>query len=152
MRMSKYNAEGYSDSTPYEDLKNIQSHKKKHCPTESEEQITLFEWAAINESKYPELKRLHHIPNGGYRNKATAVRLMREGVKRGVPDICLPVSRHGYHGLYIELKRLTGRLTDSQTEWLNDLKKQGYFAVVAYGFAEAKGFIERYLGDKPWVT
>lgn len=38
------------------------------------------------------------------RDKATAVALKRQGVKAGVPDICLPVARNGYHGLHIELK------------------------------------------------
>lgn len=51
-----------------------------------------------------ELALLHHIPNGGARSKATAGRLKAEGVKAGIPDICLPVPKNGYGALYIELK------------------------------------------------
>lgn len=75
-------------------------------PTEAQEQITLFSWAAVQ--AIPELALLYHIPNGGSRHKAEAARLRAEGVRSGVPDLCLPVPRGGCHGLYIELKRLRG--------------------------------------------
>ena len=95
-------------------------------PTEAQEQITLMNWAALQSGKYPELKLLYHVPNGGSRNKAEAGRLRAEGVKAGVPDLCLPVPRGGYHGLYIELKRQRGgRASDNQVEWLDALSKQG---------------------------
>ena len=71
---------------------------------ESGHQEALFEWAAYHMDCMPELEYMHHIPNGGKRDKRTAVALKRQGVKAGVPDICLPVARNGYHGLYIELK------------------------------------------------
>jgi len=71
---------------------------------ESDHQIALFQWVSYQLKRYPELELLYHIPNGGYRYKTTARRLKAEGVKAGVPDICLPVPRGGYHGLYIEMK------------------------------------------------
>ena len=43
--------------------------------SEDTEQINVASWAAWNERQYPELKWLHHIPNGGSRNKAEAVKL-----------------------------------------------------------------------------
>ena len=88
-------------------------------PTESAEQIGLFRWAEFQAGAYPELHRLFHIPNGGHRHKATAGRLRAEGVKSGVPDICLPVPRGPYHGLYIEMKRMRGNDTsETQDDWL----------------------------------
>lgn len=62
-------------------------------PTESVEQISLFRWANYSRGRYPELALLHHIPNGGTRSKSEAGRFRAEGVKAGVPDICLPVAR-----------------------------------------------------------
>ena len=38
---------------------------KKQVPTESEEQQTLFRWAAMQSGKYPELALMFHIPNEG---------------------------------------------------------------------------------------
>ncbi|MCL2071595.1 MAG: VRR-NUC domain-containing protein [Oscillospiraceae bacterium] len=107
----------------------------------------MFQWAAWNKSKYPELSLLHAIPNGGYRPITTAARLKAEGVRAGVPDICLPVARQGYNGLYIELKAPKGRVQANQREWLQDLSEQGYKAVVAYGFEEARTVIEDYLRE-----
>ena len=115
-------------------------------PTEAGEQIALFEWAAHAAGKHPELALMYAIPNGGSRHKAEAANLKRQGVKSGVPDICLPVARGASHGLYIELKRQKGgRLSPEQTDWLVALGEQGYKAVVANGFDEARRTIERYL-------
>ena len=114
--------------------------------TENQEQALLFEWAAYNALKYPELKLLFAIPNGGYRPPKTAAILKATGVKAGVPDICLPVARGGYHGLYIELKRLNGGyLSSAQAIWLNNLAKQGYRAVCCKGFEAARDELLTYL-------
>ena len=120
--------------------------KTINCPTEEQEQAAIFQWAALMQGQYPELRLLHHIPNGGQRNKATAARLKAQGVKPGVPDIFLPVSRRGYHGLYIELKRKKGgQLSEHQKEWLDALFKEGYLAVRCDGADEAIGIIADYL-------
>ena len=112
---------------------------------ESVEQICLFKWAAYYENQYPELKLMHHIPNGGSRNKREAANLKKQGVKAGVPDICLPVARGGYHGLYIEMKAGKNKPSENQKEWMAMLNFQGYLAVVCYGWEEASKVIERYL-------
>jgi hypothetical protein len=115
-------------------------------PTEAEEQITLFSWAEIQSGKYPELNLLYHVPNGGSRHKAEAGRLRAEGVKAGVPDLCLPVARGEYHGLYIELKRQRGGKASSfQTEWLSALSAQGYKAALCCGWQQAAEVIIEYL-------
>ena len=122
--------------------------------TESGEQKLLFEWAALAERGHPELKLLHAIPNGGWRHAKTAAGLKAEGVKAGVPDLCLPVPRGGYHGLYIELKSAKGRLGKRQKEWLEMLGRNGYLAVACYGFEDARGLILSYLHGSmsPWQT
>ena len=117
-------------------------------PTESQEQIWLFEWAELLSTQYPELSLLHHIPNGGLRAKVTAVRLKAEGVKPGVPDLFLPVARKGYHGLYIEMKAIKGKLSMNQLTWIEALKKQGYHVMTCYGFNEAANVISDYMGIK----
>lgn len=74
------------------------------------------------------------------------VLLPAEGVKAGVPDLCLPVARGQYHGLYIELKRQRGgRTSDHQSEWLDALSAQGYKAALCYGWEQAAGTIIEYL-------
>lgn len=105
--------------------------------SEESHQVTVFEWAKYMEGQYPELKRMHHIPNGGYRSKAEAGRFKAMGVKPGVPDICLPAPRRGFHGLYIEMKAEGGRVSEKQAEWLTDLSAEGYACCVCYNADEA---------------
>lgn len=115
---------------------------------ESQEQCALIEWAEIQSRTYPELKLLHHIPNGGKRNIATAARLKKEGVKAGVPDLCLPVPKGKWHGLYIEMKAPKGTVSESQKWWIEALRKQGYCAVVRYGWEAAKDTIICYMLER----
>ena len=116
-------------------------------PTESEEQQSLFRWAAYESGAHPELALLYHIPNEGKRSQIAGAKLRAEGLKRGVPDICLPVPRGKWHGLYIELKRLRGgRVSDDQQRWLDALNERGYFATVCRGWQQAAAEIQNYLG------
>jgi hypothetical protein len=120
-----------------------------YVPTESEEQQALFRWAAYEQLRTPELKALYHIPNGGKRSATEAKRFKAEGVKAGVPDICLPVARQGYNGLYIELKRTIGGKTSAyQREWIELLTREGYKAVVCCGWQEAEREIISYVQTK----
>ncbi len=112
---------------------------------ESGQQEALFSWAAYQLVRMPELEYLHHVPNGGKRDKTTAVALKRQGVKAGVPDIVLPAVRGIYHGLYIELKAGKNTTTENQRRWLEYLRQQGYFTAVCYGWQPAAELIENYL-------
>lgn len=115
-------------------------------PHESVEQQALFAWARLYTGKYPELNWMYHVPNEGKRSYSTGRRMRAEGLKSGVPDICLPVARGGYHGLYIELKRRKGgRVSDNQEMWLGALRDAGYMAIVCKGWEEASDKILRYL-------
>ena len=122
--------------------------KNKLQQHESKIQQALFEWAAYNTGKYPELRLLFHIVNEGKRNAVSGYHLKQQGMKKGLPDLCLPVARGQYHGLYIELKSESGRLQETQKQWIDDLNKQGYKAVVCFGFDEAVAAITDYLSMK----
>lgn len=117
--------------------------------SESIEQQCLFRWAAYEWCNHKELELMYHIPNGGKRNITTAKRLKAEGVKPGVPDIHLPVARGGYHGLYIELKKqIGGKTTENQENWIEALRKQGYYVLVCKGWKEASDAILKYLKEE----
>lgn len=112
---------------------------------ESGNQEALFSWAEFNIDRMPELEFMHHVPNGGKRDRMTAISLKRQGVKAGVPDIFLPASRGGCHGLYIELKAGKNATTEKQKKWLNYLSDQGYYTAVCYGWRSAANLITTYL-------
>ena len=115
--------------------------------SESGHQAALFCFAAS--SGIPELKWLFHIPNGGSRHIAEASKLKAMGVKRGVPDIFLPVRTINFIGMWIELKKpIKGIVSGEQDEWLDYLSKQGYATRVAFGWEEARDALLEYLGRK----
>lgn len=113
---------------------------------EHHEQCALVQWAGLRAGRCPELSLLYAIPNGGERNIVVARKLKAEGVKPGVPDLCLPVAGSGYHGLYVEMKKAKGgRVGENQRWWLEKLNAQGYLATVCNGFDEGQAVIEAYL-------
>lgn len=148
--------------------------------SEHAHQSALFCWAALeinNKQIYPNcnavragLSLMFAIPNGGMRSKATAAMLRAEGVKSGVPDICLPfpvymkkpdhtgiatISDDGRtmkHGLFIEMKKPTykthknGGCSDDQLDWHKGLRLNGYRVEVCYTWTEARDVILNYLG------
>ena len=110
-------------------------------------QMDLIKWSQQPgvRKAYPCLKLLYHIPNERICDPREGKRLKLMGVKRGVPDLCLPVPNKGYAGLYIELKSDSGKLSDEQNWWLCELTNRGYKAVVCYGFDSAVNTLLKYL-------
>jgi len=121
-------------------------------PTEYEEQKELVAWF---DGQYRQYKaRLFCIPNGthlagGARQRTQqATRLKLQGQRNGVPDLFLPIPASGYHGLFIEMKRIKGATISQQQErWHEWLNGAGYKAVFCYGAEQAKEVITCYLSD-----
>lgn len=127
-------------------------------------QAAVFCWSAMSVGKYPQLKWLYSIPNGGSRHIIEATKLVGTGTRSGVPDICLPCPsgmRHiqnfndgHYHGLYIEMKKedkrnvKDGGCSKDQLEYLNYLESAGYFVAVCYTWIEARDILINYLEGK----
>jgi hypothetical protein len=95
------------------------------------------------------------VPNGEKRevkvNKKTGAkycpagkRLKKEGQRRGVPDLIMPIVRK-YPGLYIEMKTESGTVSAEQKSWIAFLKSQGYRVEVCWFEKEAIAVIENYL-------
>lgn len=107
--------------------------------------------------RIPALTRLHAIANGGKRDKITAGKLKAEGVKRGVPDIFLPVpilmpnAAIRYCGLYVEMKRpktsdqRAGSTSDDQDGWIGYLRSVGYAVSVCFTWDQAAKEIQSYI-------
>ena len=115
---------------------------------ESQIQQTFIQWCNLHTNKYPELKFIHHSPNGGKRNVKEAARFKREGVKAGFPDLILPVKRGYFSGLFIEIKTEKGRLTKSQKEWKLFLQEQMYRWELCRSLDECIYMVKKYL-EKP---
>lgn len=110
---------------------------------EHELQAACVKWFSL---QYPQLDRmLFAIPNGGHRDIRTAARLKAEGVKRGIPDLFLSVSRAGYHGLYIEMKYGDNKLTEDQEAFFKQASDLGYCCMDCYSVDEFIDLITEYL-------
>lgn len=120
--------------------------------SEDTEQIAVIQWSQYNVNHHPELKWLHHVPNGGSRNKLEAIKLKQMGVKAGVSDLCLPYPKGIYCGLYIEMKYGDGRQQPSQKEFLKDMAEAGHFVATCYSAEEAISVITRYLSLDSWFV
>lgn len=119
-------------------------------PTESKIQQRIIKWWAMEaaQRKIPE-SLLMAFPLQGQRSKANGSRMKAEGMRAGTPDMFLAVPMGKYHGLWIELKRPTGRIAPSQKTMLAELDAQGYAAYASYGFDAAVKLITGYLaGDE----
>lgn len=125
----------------------MKNTRKIFHPSEAQEQAALFDWAAqcVKYQIHPELKMMYAVPNGGRRDNIEAAHLKQQGVKAGVPDICLAVPCGKYHGLYIEMKVGDNKPTEKQNEWLANLSYYGYAVKVCYSYSAAKIAIEKYL-------
>jgi hypothetical protein len=114
-------------------------------PSENEEQRRLIQWF---KAAHPNTL-FYAVPNGGRRDLVTAAKLKATGVKPGVPDLVVPVPKNGYHGLYIELKRVKGgQLSQYQNDWITKLKANGYKAEVCAGADAAMAVINAYLQER----
>jgi hypothetical protein len=97
---------------------------------------------------------MYAIPNGTklygtLRERAIqAAKLKAEGMKPGVPDLCLPVSRGPYGALYIEHKSEHGTVKSQQNEWHTALTVYGNRVTVSRSFEESRQAIVEYLSLK----
>lgn len=122
-------------------------------------------WADFKRDQVPVLSRMFAIKNAGHGDAVRGAMSKAEGVKAGVPDICLPVRKLFTHpeepdgqtvvqasALYIELKRLksqrgaAGSTSQVQDDWREYLTQAGYAVEVCHGWEAARDAILKYLG------
>jgi len=118
--------------------------------SEYSEQVSVFLWAAMYESMYPDLWLMSGSIMGGTKIPFKILaKWKKSGMKKGKPDIQLPVARGGYIGLWIELKQAGGRDPSSdQVEYLTKLAKAGHYACCCKGSEAAIQTIKRYVNGK----
>ena len=106
-------------------------------------QCACVKWFAY---QHPELQGLlFAVPNGSYRNKATAGKLKAEGVVPGVADLILLVPRNQYHGLCIEMKTEKGRQSPEQKAWQEKADANGYRYIIIRSLELFINSVENYL-------
>ena len=152
--------------TPYEYMMQAlaRARKKGSAPRmdngdlEHEIQCECVKWFR---ARYPQYRTLlFAVPNGGFRNKATAGKMKAEGVVAGVSDLILLVPNSAYHGLCIEMKwekvecdeKGRRHVTRSyqheeQRAWQQAVELQGYNYVVCRSLDDFVVCVENHLRD-----
>lgn len=118
--------------------------------TEDTEQMQIINYCNSMSAYVPDYAMIYHIPNEGKRKNGA--KLKRIGLRKGIPDLCLPVSKMGFNGLYIELKKdASKKASKEQKEWLFKLEQQGYATSLCFGANEAINLITAYM-DSDYET
>lgn len=122
--------------------------QKDFVANEYQECRTYWEWSQLN----PLIKNhlVHHV-NEGKRSIVTGHRLKIIGMSKGLPDYQLFIPNLKYHGLLIEMKskcQKGKKQKKEQTEWIDRLIINGYFATFAFGADEAIKITTDYLQNK----
>jgi hypothetical protein len=80
-----------------------------------------------------------HVPNGGGRTQVEGAILKSMGVVPGAPDLLL---WHAGQSFALELKSETGRVSSSQSDLLDRLRKAGVATAVCRGLDSALATLE----------
>lgn len=101
---------------------------------------------------YPLIDLIYHVPNGGSRGadarsaKITGAMMNALGVKKGTPDLCLPIPFQGYGALYIEMKKpKDGALSKDQMQRIKMLAQAGNAVAVVDDWVAGYWLIHSYL-------
>lgn len=110
---------------------------KPKVKSEDAEQMEFIQWMRRTHPQH----RIFAIPNGGWRSKASVMKLKATGVTAGVPDLMIP-SLYAF----IEMKRVKNSQTSpEQYDWVDYLKTAGYSVKICKGKDEAVEFVKQLL-------
>ncbi len=137
---SRWSAENEGKASLEAVQKPETSRKACLAPTEHQEQVKVVTYLRKANVLF------YAVPNEAKRSMRLGAWMKAQGMQPGIPDLCIPIARGGYHGLFLELKRLKGGVvSESQKFWIDALTKEGYFAVVCKGADAAIDEIQKYL-------
>jgi hypothetical protein len=87
------------------------------------------------------------VPNGGYRNKIEAMKLLATGTLPGVSDLILDIPNQQFHGLKMELKLKGKTQSPNQIKYQQNVTKHGYLYTVVFTLSQAIQIIAEYLNQ-----
>ena len=97
--------------------------------SEDAEQVAVVNWLRAKGAL------VFHIPNGMKSGPVTGARFKRLGVLAGVPDLCFVL--HGGEVVWIEMKKLKGKVSKEQMAVHEQLINHGHIVVIGYGAKDA---------------
>lgn len=110
--------------------------------TEQRQQEALVTYIQL---QYPKVRYCASLGGQYQQYQSQRRKAVKTGYVKGFPDLQITEARKGYHGLFIELKTKTGRITKYQQEWIDDLNERGYKAECCQGLESALDLVDWYL-------
>lgn len=95
---------------------------------------------------YPEVL-MFSVPNGADVSANNRIRLSKEGLLPGIPDLWILEKKKGFSGLLIEFKTETGRLSKEQDNIIKQLTDRNYLVYVCRNHLTAIKIIEDYINE-----
>lgn len=115
--------------------------KRKNKSPEHDIQVRVINYL----KSFPEVP-LHSATVGGVRLAMHTARKMKEaGYSRGIPDLLIFEQNEEHIGLAIEIKTEKGRPSQYQREWIKNLRKRGWHAVICKGYVQCEQAINEYF-------
>lgn len=110
-------------------------------PTEDDEQAALVKWLRALSVTFAAIPNGAYLFGGRVDRARQWAKLQRTGCQRGFPDLLIftpPPHSPGCPGVAVEMKRTKGgRVSEDQKEWLDELERHGWKAIVAKGCDDA---------------
>ena len=107
-----------------------------------------FDYCNCMIRQHPAYSVAYHIPNEGRCSVQRRVALKRAGLRKGMPDICVPVGCGKYHALYIEMKIKPNKPSPEQLEIIKLLNANGNYACICWSGDEAVKVLQNYIAEK----
>lgn len=111
--------------------------------SERQEQEVVIEWIGLQHPWL--LEHTIYIMNEKKCSAFVGKKLNKQGRLPGASDLFIALPTSIYHGLFIEMKALDGKLSVKQSEFLARMNSLGYYAIACYGAEQAISVIRNYL-------
>lgn len=113
--------------------------------TESQIQQQFVQWLEIKARSDDRYNSFFKVPNETRGNFGWLMKMKREGLKKGVPDILCIEECPPFRGLALEFKRKGGKVSQDQKQWLDRFSANKWLAQVVYTAEQAMAITEQYL-------
>lgn len=119
----------------------------QHGLTESQIQQSCIRWFQVAHANLWSDGVLFHVANERKCTQWQGKKLKLEGVVKGVADLCLALSRHGFNALYIEMKKPGNYQSKEQKEWQSGVERHGNKYVVCKSLDEFEKIVTEYINE-----
>jgi hypothetical protein len=132
-------------------MTHIKKHSVQKCPTEREDSMAVMAWARlmVETGQEPRLALLRCGFEGLRLSMGLRMQVKKQSISTGWPDLSISVACHGYHGCFVEVKRLKGGVLQDDQKIMHELlREQGYYVEVCKGADATIRFLKEYLDIK----